>query len=107
MQRGGGRGWVCTSVHSIRGPTVVISKYNNLKRLVPTGPSFKGQEAFQSISEYEILNFTSPALSTLAHQILVPDKIQVLQFFWGDTMILIYFQLNWSNFCGDYSLIWN
>ena len=50
----GGGGWVCTSVHSIRGPTVVISKYNNLKRLVPTGPSFKGQEAFQSISEYEI-----------------------------------------------------
>ena len=55
MQRWeGGGGWVCTSVHSIRGPTVVISKYNNLKRLVPTGPSFKGQEAFQSISEYEI-----------------------------------------------------
>ena len=52
--RGGGGGWVRTSVHSIMGPTVVISKYNNLKRLVPTGPSFKGQEAFQSISEYEI-----------------------------------------------------
>ena len=42
------------TVHSIRGHSVVISKYNNLKRLVPTGPSFKGQEAFQSISEYEI-----------------------------------------------------
>lgn len=55
-----GRGQLSTSVHRLRGPTVVISKYNNLKRLVPTGPSFKGQEAFQSISEYEIWNFTSP-----------------------------------------------
>ena len=36
------------------GRCVVISKYNNLKCLVPTGPSFKGQEAFQSILEYEI-----------------------------------------------------